>query len=164
MLTRYFKGTSVQILFSRVSVCQASERPNVGTLHIIFLLHIHTASSLLFLFTDRGTSRVFEQVSAEKVTITDCSAETHQLWHTRRDVPWLMFSCLCLLGSGVKSTHQAAVVSKIDSRLEQYTNAIEVSAVPWSQSYKRETGWDYICGCRNFRVMDESGTLIILQY
>lgn len=27
--------------------------------------------------------------------------------------------------SGVKSTHQAAVVSKIDSRLEQYTNAIE---------------------------------------
>ncbi|XP_029334174.1 caldesmon isoform X1 [Mus caroli] len=27
--------------------------------------------------------------------------------------------------SGVRSTHQAAVVSKIDSRLEQYTNAIE---------------------------------------
>ncbi|XP_051007711.1 caldesmon [Acomys russatus] len=27
--------------------------------------------------------------------------------------------------SGAKSTHQAAVVSKIDSRLEQYTNAIE---------------------------------------
>lgn len=27
--------------------------------------------------------------------------------------------------SGVKSTHQAAVVSKIDSRLEQYTSAIE---------------------------------------
>lgn len=30
------------------------------------------------------------------------------------------------INSGVKSTHQAAVVSKIDSRLEQYTSAIEV--------------------------------------
>lgn len=37
--------------------------------------------------------------------------------------------CVCLLNSGVKSTHQAAVVSKIDSRLEQYTSAIEVRDV-----------------------------------
>uniref|UniRef100_A0A8W4F947 Caldesmon 1 n=1 Tax=Sus scrofa TaxID=9823 RepID=A0A8W4F947_PIG len=36
-----------------------------------------------------------------------------------------MYMCVHLLGSGVKSTHQAAVVSKIDSRLEQYTSAIE---------------------------------------
>lgn len=33
------------------------------------------------------------------------------------------------INSGVKSTHQAAVVSKIDSRLEQYTSAIEVRDV-----------------------------------
>ena len=37
--------------------------------------------------------------------------------------------CVYLLNSGVKSTHQAAVVSKIDSRLEQYTSAIEVRDV-----------------------------------
>lgn len=40
-----------------------------------------------------------------------------------------MYVCVSLLNSGVKSTHQAAVVSKIDSRLEQYTSAIEVSDV-----------------------------------
>lgn len=42
-----------------------------------------------------------------------------------------IFMCVCvyLPNSGVKSTHQAAVVSKIDSRLEQYTSAIEVSDV-----------------------------------
>lgn len=40
-----------------------------------------------------------------------------------------MYVCVYLLNSGVKSTHQAAVVSKIDSRLEQYTSAIEVSDV-----------------------------------
>lgn len=39
-----------------------------------------------------------------------------------------LYVCVCVysLNSGVKSTHQAAVVSKIDSRLEQYTSAIEV--------------------------------------
>uniref|UniRef100_A0A2I3FQF6 Caldesmon 1 n=1 Tax=Nomascus leucogenys TaxID=61853 RepID=A0A2I3FQF6_NOMLE len=39
----------------------------------------------------------------------------------------LIFLCVCFyfFSSGVKSTHQAAVVSKIDSRLEQYTSAIE---------------------------------------
>ena len=40
-----------------------------------------------------------------------------------------MSVCVYLLNSGVKSTHQAAVVSKIDSRLEQYTSAIEVRDV-----------------------------------
>ena len=42
--------------------------------------------------------------------------------------------CVYLSNSGVKSAHQAAVVSKIDSRLEQYTSAIEVRDVPglWS--------------------------------
>lgn len=45
----------------------------------------------------------------------------------------LIVLCMCVcvfINSGVKTTHQAAVVSKIDSRLEQYTSAIEVRDVP----------------------------------
>lgn len=50
----------VQSPFSHVSVCQPSELPRVRALHILFTQHSHKASSFLFLFLDRGTSRISE--------------------------------------------------------------------------------------------------------
>ena len=58
-----------------------------------------------------------------------------------------MYMCVHLLGSGVKSTHQAAVVSKIDSRLEQYTSAIEVRDVLMAMVKQKST--HYVNNHRN---------------
>lgn len=63
--------------------------------------------------------------------MVDCSLEHHQpiICAERFFSHIFTYVCVYLLNSGVKSTHQTAVVSKIDSRLEQYTSAIEVSDV-----------------------------------
>ena len=62
--------------------------------------------------------------------MVDCRIENHQpLYVMGKFSHIFMHVCVYLLNSGVKSTHQAAVVSKIDSRLEQYTSAIEVRDV-----------------------------------
>lgn len=58
-----------------------------------------------------------------------------------------MYVCVYLLSSGVKSTHQAAVVAKIDSRLEQYTSAIEVRDV--LRVMVKQINSDYINNHRN---------------
>lgn len=82
--------------------------------------------------------------------MVDCSIETHQPLHVWKILSCIfMYACMCVysLSSGVKPTHQAAVVSKIDSRLEQYTSAIEVRDV---QSYgQTEIDSDYRDDHRN---------------
>lgn len=62
--------------------------------------------------------------------MVDYSVENYQLLYIWKDslLYFYVYMCVCVYScnSGIKSTHQAAVVSKIDSRLEQYTSAIEV--------------------------------------